>query len=221
MVERLLTRQQAARARSVLDHVAAHALSPQAEVRLAVLMLALRAARAGTGNVVGQEITSWLQGDAERVLQQLVAADWLRLPGTVAEAMASMPEHPTTFSVPTLLGEQPRPLAFGKTTRARLSGWAQKVVGDRKIRKKKLDSPARLLALYTAAHIRFDGRLGRPEDGGLHLDEAAAFCTLPAEHVAAHADLLVAADWLAEIDTAGGRLRGRLSERVLPLGGLL
>ncbi len=36
-----------------------------------------------------------------------------------------------------------------------------------------------------------------------------------------HAELLVAADWLAEADTAGGRLRGQLAERVLPLRGLL
>lgn len=220
-VERLLTRGQAVHARTVLDYAAAHAPHPEADVRLAVLMLTLRAARAGTGNITGQDLTGWLPNDAERVLQQLVVADWLRLPGTVAEVMASRPEDPTPFTVPALLPEQPRPFTFGKTTRSRISGWAQKAVGDRKIRKKKLGAATRLLALYTAAHTRPDGRLGLPEDGGLPLDRAAAFCALPPDQVAEHAGLLTAADWLTEADTTGGKLRGQLTERVLPLGGLL
>ncbi|WP_455356924.1 hypothetical protein [Streptomyces sp. SYSU K217416] len=113
VVERLLTRPQAVHARTVLDYAAAHAPYPEAEVRLAVLILTLRAARAGTGNVTGQDLTGWLQGDAERVLEQLVAADWLRLPGTVAEVMASRSEDPTAITVPTLLPEQSRPFGFG------------------------------------------------------------------------------------------------------------
>lgn len=221
VVERLLTRQQAVHARAVLDYVQAHAPHPEPQVRLAVLMLTLRAARAGTGNVTGQELTGWLQNDAEWVLQRLVEADWLRLPGTIAEVMASRPEDPVAVTVPTLLPEEPRPFTFGKTTRARISGWAQKVVGDRKIRKKKLGAATRLLALYTAAHTRPDGRLGHAEDGGLHLEQAAAFTALPPDHIAEHAQLLVAADWLTEADTAGDRLRGQLTERILPLGGLL
>ncbi|MEV0281684.1 hypothetical protein AB0I22_35595 [Streptomyces sp. NPDC050610] len=215
-VERLLTRGQAVHARAMLEYAAAHAPRPGADVRLAVLMLALRAARAGTGNITGQDLTGWLHGDAERVLEQLVDAGWLRLPGTVADVMASRPEDPTAVAVPTLLPGQPRPFAFGKTHRARISGWAQKVVGDRKIRKKKLGAATRLLALYTAAHTRPDGRLGHPEDGGLRLDQAAAFCTLAPEQVGEHAELLVAADWLAEAGTAGGRLHGQLAERILP-----
>ncbi|MEU0742923.1 hypothetical protein [Streptomyces sp. NPDC006134] len=221
VVERLLTRQQAAHARTVLDYVTAHTPHPDAEVRLAVLMLTLRAARAGTGNVTGQDLTGWLQGEAEKVLERLVDAGWLRLPGTVAQVMASRPEDPTTLTVPALLPEHPRPFDFGKTTRARLSGWAQKVVGDRKIRKKKLGATTRLLALYTVAHTRPDGRLGHAEDGGLHLDHAAAFCGVPPEQVAEHAELLIAADWLAEADIAQGKLCGRITERILPLGGLL
>ncbi len=221
VVERLLTRQQGEHARAVLDHVAAHAPHPEAEVRLAVLMLTLRAARAGTGNVTGQDLTGWLQGDAERVVQRLVTDGWLSLPGTVAEVMASRPEDPTTFTVPTLLPEQPRPFAFGKATRSRISGWAQKVVGDRKIRKKKLGAATRLLALYTAAHARSDGHLGHLEDGGLPLDEIAAFAALPPDHITEHAELLVTAGWLAEADASGETLRGRLTERILPLGGLL
>jgi hypothetical protein len=221
VVERLLTRSQAAHARTVLDYAQTHAPHPDAEVRLAVLLLTLRAARAGTGNITGQDLTGWLPGDAEQVLERLIAADWLHLPGTVTETLASRPEDPTAFTVPTLQPAQPRPFTFGKTSRARISGWAQKVVGDRKIRKKKLGATTRLLALYTAAHTRPDGRLGHAEDGGLHLDKIATFCALPPEEVAEHAGLLVAADWLTEADVAGGRLHGQLAERALPLGGLL
>ncbi|MFE7120214.1 hypothetical protein ACFU99_32805 [Streptomyces sp. NPDC057654] len=221
LVERLLTRSQAVHARAVLEYAAAHAPGPEADVRLAVLMLVLRAARTGTGNVTGQDLTGWLQGEAERVLEQLVDADWLRLPGAAADVLASRPEDPTAVTIPTLLPERPRPFTFGKVHRTRLSGWAQKVVGDRKLRKKKLGPATRLLALYTAVHTLPDGRLGRPEDGGLGLDQVAAFCTLAPDEVGTHADLLVTADWLAEADTAEGQLRGRLSERVLPLSGLL
>ncbi|WP_282697161.1 hypothetical protein [Streptomyces sp. CC208A] len=221
VVERLLTRTQAVHARAALDHLTAHSPYPEAEVRLAVFMLTLRAAKAGTGNVTGQDLTGWLPGDAEQVLERLAAADWLRLPGTVADAMASRPENPTTVTVPTLLPGQPRPLTFGKTTRSRISGWAQKIVGDRKLRKKKATAATRLLALYTAAHAGPDGRLGLPEDDGLRLDQVAAFCALAPEEITEHTERLVAADWLTEADTTGGRLRGRLSERALPLSGLL
>ncbi|GAA0300964.1 hypothetical protein ACKI1I_28745 [Streptomyces turgidiscabies] len=221
VVERLLTRQQAVHARTVLDHVATHCPLPEAEARLAVLMLTLRSARAGTGNITGQDLTGWLPNDAEEVLQRLVEADWMILPGTVAEVMASRSENPAAITVPTLLPEQIRPFAFGKTTRAKLSGWAQKIVGDRKIRKKKLGAATRLLALYAAAHTRPDGRLGNTEDDGIHLDQAAAFTALSPEQVAEHAQLLVTADWFTEADTDHGMLRGRLAERVLPLGGLL
>jgi hypothetical protein len=162
----------------VLDHVQAHAPHPEAEVRLAVLMFTLRAARAGVGNGTGQDLTGWLQDDAERVLQQLVDADWLRLPGTVAEVTASRAESPLAVTAPTLVPGQPRPFTFGKTTRVRISGWAQKVVGDRKIRKKKATAAARPLALYTAAHILPDGRLGLLEDDGFVLDQIAVFCAL-------------------------------------------
>lgn len=220
-VEWLLTRQQAGHARTVLDYVTAHAPYAEAGTHLAVLMFTLRAARAGTGNITGQELTGWLQEDTEQVLERLATGGWLRLPGTVGEALGSRPESPTTVTVPSLLPGRPRPFSFGKTTRSRISGWAQKAAGDRKIRKKKLSAATRLLALYTAAHARPDGHLGLAGHGGLRLDEAAAFCALPPEAITEHAELLTAADWLTEADTSQGTLRGRLAERILPLGGRL
>ncbi|WP_308119175.1 hypothetical protein [Streptomyces sp. JJ38] len=220
-VARLLTGQQPDHARAVLDHVRTEAPLAEPEAHLAVLMLTLRAARRGTANVTGQDLTGWLRDDAERVLEQLAETGWLHLPTTVPEILASRPEDPTALTIPSLLPDGPRPLTLGKTTRSRISGWAQKTVGDRKIRKKKLPAAARLLALYTAAHTGPDGHLGRPEDEGLSLDQVAAFCALTPEQVTEHADLLVTADWLAQAETADGRLRGGLTERALPLGALL
>ncbi|MGV9282600.1 hypothetical protein [Streptomyces sp. NPDC003730] len=225
-IERLLTRGQGVHARNVLEHVRARSPLPGADARLAVLMLTLRAARAGTGNVTGQDLGGWLASDAEQVLQELVDVGWLLLPEevTAEDVLLSRPEEPTQVTVPTLIPTQPRPFFFGKVTRARLSGWAQKVVGDRKLRKKKAGPATRLLAVYTAAHSRPDGRLaGAGEDGdGIALDSVASFCGLRPEDIAQHVGLLVAADWLVEdAGTAGERLRGRLAERVLPLSGLL
>lgn len=143
VVERLLTRGQGVHARNVLAHVRTGAPFPDAEPRLAVLMLTLRAARTGTGNVTGQDLGGWLQGDAERVLRELVDVGWLLLPQDVTadDALMSRPEEPAQITVSTLIPTQPRPFFFGKVTRARLSGWAQKVVGDRKLRKKKAGLP--------------------------------------------------------------------------------
>ncbi|MEV0442895.1 hypothetical protein AB0I46_28615 [Streptomyces spectabilis] len=220
-VQRLLTRTLAAHARAVLDYAATHAPDPEAPVHLAVFMLSLRAARAGTGNITGPDLTGWLQNDAERVLHQLAEADWLRLPGTVAEAMESTPANPTLVTLPTLQSGQPDPFTFSKTSRSRISGWAQKVVGDRKIRKKKAGPATLLLALYTAAHTRPDGRLAHPEGDGLPLHRLAAVCAVPPDQLAEHTDLLVAADWLTEATLKEQHLHGRLSERILCLGGLL
>ncbi|MGH4035238.1 hypothetical protein ACQB60_40710 [Actinomycetota bacterium Odt1-20B] len=135
--------------------------------------------------------------------------------------MASRSENPCAFTVPALLPDQPSPFAFGKTHRARISGWAQKVTGARKIREKKLGPAAKLLALYTAAHTRPDGQLGTAENDGIDLEAVAAFCALPAEDIAVHAELLLNAHWFTEADVVDGQLRGQLAERVLPLGGLL
>ncbi|MFE9565923.1 hypothetical protein ACFYM0_32995 [Streptomyces sp. NPDC006487] len=119
VVERLLTRNHAAHARTVLNYVQAQAPYPEPDVHLLVHLLTLRAARDGTGHITGQDITSWLPHGGEQVLEQLVAAGWLLPPGSPAEALASRPEACATFTVPGLLPEQTRPFSFGKTTPAK------------------------------------------------------------------------------------------------------
>ncbi|MFE4674256.1 hypothetical protein [Streptomyces sp. NPDC056723] len=83
--------------------------------------------------------------------------------------------------------------------------------------------PGGAAQLLLAAHTRRDGRLGCLGDGGLDLDQIAAFCTLTSQQAGEHAELTLAADWLADIavDTGQGRLRGQLTECVLSLSGLM
>lgn len=67
------THTQAVSAGTVLAYVAANAPHPEPEVRIAVLLLILWAARPDMGNLTGQDLSGWLEGDAEWVLEQLDA----------------------------------------------------------------------------------------------------------------------------------------------------
>ena len=95
---RLLTRQQAVHARTVLDYVAAHSLPAPGGRGAPGGAHAHPADRAGTGDVTCQDLAGWLPNDAEQMVQRLVAADWLRLPRTVAEVTASRSENPTAVT---------------------------------------------------------------------------------------------------------------------------
>ncbi len=63
-------------------------------------MLTLRTAHTGTGNVVGQDLTSLGLSDPEDLVAQLAACGWLALPGTPGDLLASRPESPTPITVP-------------------------------------------------------------------------------------------------------------------------
>ncbi|MEV0122182.1 hypothetical protein AB0I16_11665 [Streptomyces sp. NPDC050703] len=219
-VTRLLTGpNQWEHARAVLAHVRDHAPVPGPEARLVVLMLTLRSACGGSGNVTGLDLKGWPLTDAEQVLRSLVDAGWLRLPGTVADLLASGSDNPTHVRVDSLLAPDgvSGVLGLGRTTRAKLSGWAQKTVGERKLRKKRLPAAARLLALVCAAHSSADGRLGAL-GGGLDPDAVAALCAVDASDLGALVEQLTAAEWFADVSLTDTRLTGCLSERVLPLG---
>ncbi|MDT0438671.1 MULTISPECIES: hypothetical protein [Streptomyces] len=58
-------------ARAVLAHVADHTPLPGPEARLLVLMLTLRTANIGTGNLVGQDLTALGLTDPEDLLEKL------------------------------------------------------------------------------------------------------------------------------------------------------
>ncbi|MFG2885673.1 hypothetical protein ACGFYV_25845 [Streptomyces sp. NPDC048297] len=132
-------------ARSVLTHVADHTPLPGPEARLLVLMLTLRTAHTGTGNLVGQDLTTLGLTDPEDLVEKLTGCGWLTLPGTAADLLASRPENPTSITVPSLVPHEDKagPFTFGKKMRAKLSGWAQKVISDKKLRKAKATAGTR------------------------------------------------------------------------------
>ncbi|MER5501120.1 hypothetical protein ABT096_28485 [Streptomyces sp. NPDC002561] len=218
-VARLLTRPgQWDCARSVLAHVTETAPLPGPEARLLMVMLTLRAAHGGTGNLVGQDLTGLGLGEPADLVAQLVDCDWLRLPCTPADLLASRPENPTAVTVPSLVPDEDGsgPLAFGRKLRPKLSGWAQRAVSDKKLRKAKAPAATRLLALVLATHSNADGCLG-PDGQGIDLDRLLSRCAIGPGELPPLTDQLTATDWLAEVAVTPTRLTGRLTERVLPL----
>ncbi|MFD9517885.1 hypothetical protein [Streptomyces sp. NPDC059979] len=218
-VARLLTMQtQRDHARSVLEYAAEHAPLPGPEARLLVLMLTLRTAHTGAGNLVGQDVTALGLTDPEDLVEKLTGCGWLGIPGTAGDLLASRPENPTAITVPSLVphGDGPGPLTFGKKLRPKLSGWAQKSVSDKKLRKAKATAGTRLLALTLATQTSASGRLG-PGGQGIALEPLAAWVPVDPGELQHLVDQLTAADWLTEAAITDTHLTGQLTERVLPL----
>ncbi|MBT3154223.1 hypothetical protein HTV45_25690 [Streptomyces sp. CHD11] len=205
-------------ARSVLAHVAGHTPLPGAEARLLVLMLTLRTAHTGSGNLVGQDVTGLGLTDPEDLIGKLSGCGWLDIPGTVGDLLASRPENPTPVTVPSLVpGEDGAgPFTFGRKTRPKLSGWAQRAVSDKKLRKKKAPAATRLLALTLATWTDDAGRLG-PGGQGIALNTLAARVPVDSDELVSSIDQLTAADWLIDATLTDTHLTGRLTERALPL----
>ncbi|AXG82538.1 hypothetical protein DVK44_12075 [Streptomyces paludis] len=218
-VTRLLTgAAQWEHARSVLAHVTDSTPLPGPEARLLVVMLTLRAAHSGTGNLVGQDLNSLGLSDPEQLMAELIDCGWLSIPGTVDDLVVSRPENPTPVTVPSLTPQPdaPGPFVFGKKMRPKLSGWAQRVISDKKLRKSKAPADVRLLALTLATRISANGRLGSSGEG-VALDFLASACAVDRDELPCLIERLTAADWLAEAVVTETHLTGRLTERVLPL----
>ncbi|WP_331754527.1 hypothetical protein OHA19_42875 (plasmid) [Streptomyces sp. NBC_00012] len=205
-------------ARAALAHVADTAPLPGPEARLLVVMLTLRTAHTGSGNLVGQDLTGLGLSKPEALVTQLADVGWLRLPGTPADLLASRPENPTPITVPSLVPDADAPALFtvGRKLRPKLSGWAQRTVSDKKLRKSKATAGTRLLALVLTTQSCADGRLGASGQG-IGLDHLSSWCATDPDELPHLADQLTAADWLVEPALTPTRLTGRLTERVLPL----
>lgn len=204
--------------RSVLAHVADHAPLPGPEARLLVLMLTLRTAHTGTGNLVGQDVNGLGLADPRDLVEKLTGCGWLSLPGTVDDLLASRPENPTPITVPSLVPPEDGtgPFTFGRKMRPKLSGWAQRVVTDKKLRKTKAPAGPRLLALTLATRADASGRLG-PDGQGVALTTLTTRVPVAPDGLRHLIDHLTAADWLTDTALTDTRLTGRLTERVLPL----
>ncbi|WP_030579949.1 hypothetical protein [Streptomyces anulatus] len=205
-------------ARAVLTHVADHAPLPGPDARLLVVMLTLRVAQSGVGNLVGQDLKGLPLREPEQLVGQLVECGWLGIAGTVDELIASRPENPTRISVPSLTPDEsdPGPFTFGRKMRPKLSGWAQRVVGEKKLRKAKTAADVRLLALALVTGADAHGQLG-PQGRGIGLEALASWCAIGPGDLPELVDRLTAADWLTEAAVTDDLLTGRLTERVLPL----
>ncbi|WP_030219323.1 hypothetical protein [Streptomyces sp. NRRL WC-3626] len=203
--------------RSVLAHVAAHAPLPGAEARLLVLMLTLRTAHSGTGNLVGQDLNGLGLTDPSSLVTRLTTTGWLDLPCTVEDLLTSRPENAVPITVPSLVPtEDGSVFPFGRKTRPKLSGWAQRVVSDKKLRKKKASAPTRLLALTLATRTDAAGRLGA--DGkGVPFDDLIAHVPVPVSELLLLIDQLTSLDWLADTAATDTHLTATLTDRVLPL----
>ncbi|WP_324605391.1 hypothetical protein [Streptomyces sp. NRRL F-2664] len=218
-VARLLTgATQWEHARTVLAHVTDHAPLPGPDARLLVLMLTLRTAHTGTGNLVGQDLTALGLADTEDLVERLTGCGWLGLPGTAGDLLASRAENPTPVTVPSLA---PRaggagPFTFGRKMRPKLSGWAQKVTSDKRLRQSKATAGTRLLALTLATQTDTSGSLG-PDGHGIPLSDLASWVPADASELHYLVDQLLAADWLTAASLTDTRLTGQLTERVLPL----
>ncbi|MBC7271477.1 MAG: hypothetical protein H5T76_22680 [Streptomyces sp.] len=218
-VSRLLTAPtQGDHARSVLAYVADHSPLPGPEARLLVLMLTLRTAHTGTGNLVGQDLTALGLTDPEDLVEKLTGCGWLTLPGTAGDLLASRPENPTPITVPSLVPHEDKtgPFTFGKKMRPKLSGWAQKIVSDKKLRKAKATAGTRLLALTLATQTDASGRLG-PGGQGIALNTLTTWVPVDSGELRHLVDQLTAADWLTDAALTDDQLTGQLTERVLPL----
>ncbi|MFE4861182.1 hypothetical protein [Streptomyces sp. NPDC056670] len=205
-------------ARSVLTHCATHPPLSGPQARLLAVMLTLRTAYTGTGNLVGQDLTTLGLSDPKRLVEELAGCGWLAIPASADDLLASRPEDPVPITVPSLSpgGDHPSPFAFGKKTRPRLSGWAQKVVADKELRTTKATAGARLFALVLATQTSPDGHLG-PCGHGIARERLVSLCGADPSELPGLLDQLTAADWLTDHTLTDTRLTGRLSKRVLPL----
>ncbi|MFD8608563.1 hypothetical protein [Streptomyces sp. NPDC059631] len=141
----LLTSQQGEAARTLLSYVASLEL-PGPDAQLLAVVVAIRAARGGVGNLTGTDLSALRLGDACGAVDALRSLGW-----QMDDALFDGdPATPVPITVPDLTRETDRPLPFGKNVRSRVSGWTSKTLSAKPV--KKLPPAARLAALFLAAH---------------------------------------------------------------------
>ncbi|WP_206308364.1 hypothetical protein [Streptomyces sp. A1277] len=141
----LLTYRQGEAARTLLSYVAALPLT-SVDAQLLAVVVAIRAARTGVGNLTGTDLRSLRLEDPEGALAELVAAGW-EVPG---QLIGGDQDKPVGIVVPDMAPGPGHVLPLGKEARSRVSGWSMRTRLAKPVRK---GSPAvRLAALFLAAH---------------------------------------------------------------------
>ncbi|MEU0148734.1 hypothetical protein ABZ119_22610 [Streptomyces sp. NPDC006288] len=121
-----------------------------ADAQLLALVVAIRAARGGIGNITGQDLRSLRLADAEAAVTAVGALGWQGQERLLGDDLVT----PVAVRVPDLADRPERRLPFGKVMRSRVSGWASRTVSAKPV--KKTSTAARLAALYLAAHWPVD-----------------------------------------------------------------
>ncbi|MEW2128440.1 hypothetical protein ACFWNC_19805 [Streptomyces sp. NPDC058369] len=141
----LLTPHQGEAARALLSYVAALPLD-SVDAQLLAVVVAVRAARSGAGNITGTDLRSLRLEDPEGALAELAAAGW-EVPG---QLIGGDPDTPFGIVVPGMAPGPGHVLPLGKDARSRVSGWSMRTRLAKPVRKGS--SAVRLAALFLAAH---------------------------------------------------------------------
>ncbi|WP_331726706.1 hypothetical protein [Streptomyces sp. NBC_00280] len=137
----LLTIQQGEAARRLLSHVASVRVAGT-DAQLLAVVIAIRAARAGSGNITGQDLDFLRLGDTPAAVASLASLGW-QFAGDLLDGDR---ETPVAVTVPGLADALP----ISRTTRSRVSGWTTRTLASKTV--KKASPSARLAALFLAAH---------------------------------------------------------------------
>uniref|UniRef100_A0AAU3H3M7 Uncharacterized protein n=1 Tax=Streptomyces sp. NBC_01401 TaxID=2903854 RepID=A0AAU3H3M7_9ACTN len=146
----LLTPCQGEAARALMAYVGSLPLTG-ADAQLLAVVVTIRAARSGVGNLTGQDVRSLRLADPEGAVGAFAALGWQRQEALLGEDLVT----PVGVLVPDLSGRPDPPLPFGKVMRSRVSGWTLRTMSAKPV--KKASAAARLAALFLAAHGPADG----------------------------------------------------------------
>ena len=112
--------------RSVLAHVADHAPLPGPEARLLVLMLTLRTAHTGTGNLVGQDVNGLGLTDPRDLVEKLTGCGWSSFATVTGTATDWLPAVTVSVAAPFFAPRSHSPSATVSTSgRSSLASAAQ------------------------------------------------------------------------------------------------
>jgi hypothetical protein len=181
----VLTAAQGQASRRLLSYVVSLPLTGS-DAQLLAVVVAIRAARGGVGNVTGADVSALRLGDASAAAGALRGLGW-RIDGALFDGD---PTAAVAVVVPDLAREADHPLPIGEKPRSRVSGWVAKTLTAKPV--KKLPPAARLAGLFLAAHGMCESAGPIPAD-------------LPETCRAALPDLL-AKGFLAELSLDGYRL---------------
>ncbi|MCZ4101035.1 hypothetical protein [Streptomyces sp. H39-C1] len=151
----LLTIPQGHAARLLLSYTAALSLSSP-DAQLLAVVIAVRAARGGTGRISGAGLRALRLHDADRAVADLRDLGW-QIPDLLLDQDADLVTVPALAVRP-----EDHPLPLGESPRARVSGWTLRTLADPLVT--PMPPAARLAALFLAGHASAHLNGALPDD---------------------------------------------------------